>query len=121
LDSVILSPAGRGPHLDIEGVSVSISPEVRLLTAKGVGFVKLRFSAEHYSLDVSSYAALLLVKFGEMTEAKLDLDNTLVVDVINKTIFSGTEAREASWRRIKSFCVEIHRRWPGIKPRDLEN
>lgn len=107
--------------IDVEGVRVSVLPDVVLVGQdrhgrRQVGAIKLHFPKAHPHTDTSAeYVATLLrvhaLRF-MLQRGHANEDACLVVDVFAGRIVSAPRSHVRQWRDIGAACDEIRRAWP---------
>jgi hypothetical protein len=108
----------RPPHLRIEGVSVSVRPELVLWNDKGFGAIKLFFAkGEDYSINrsVGLHIATLLHQHVETSsEGVADRKNCLVVDVFRGTIHEAPASYKRRRAEAEAACRYIAYVWDRL-------
>ncbi len=109
--------------LEVEGVNVSVYPDVVLegYDRRGrpqVGAIKLHFPKSHPHTEASAqYVATLLRMYGTLMmsdRGKVCEDACIVVDVFAGRVLSAPRGYRRRWRDIGAACEEIRRAWPTI-------
>ncbi|MCA9706244.1 MAG: hypothetical protein KDK70_10385 [Myxococcales bacterium] len=113
----------RHEKLDVEGVDVSVYPDVVLEghDAKGrptVGAIKLHFPKSHPHTEASAqYVATLLRMYAKLAMAergRVNEDACIVVDVFAGRVLCAPRGYRRRWRDIGAACAEIRRAWPTV-------
>jgi len=123
-DLLTMRPGPRKAYLNIDGVDVSIRPELIVFDAKtkSFGLIKLRFSKSDRSLDISEFVATVLVAYAQSCALQqgqtANLDLTYVIDVFGRSVCKGNSIMSNRWAEVQNACAEIATRWPLIKPRN---
>ena len=111
----------RHERLDINGVSVSVYPDIILQgqDTKGKptqGAIKLHFPKTHPHTPMSAqYVATMLRMHAKETmgaRGRVREDACLVVDVFARQVVSAPRGYIRRWRDITAACEEIRRAWP---------
>lgn len=114
------------PTLHLEGVTVSIKPDLMLrgVDARGrttYGAVKLHFPKAHPVSEVSAQYVATLLKvhlreaFGRAV--RIDPECCIAVDVFRGTKVTAPRADRRRLRDVAAACQEIRRVWPQVEPR----
>ena len=125
LDLRGLQPVVLDEHekLDVEGVDVSVYPDVVLegQDAKGrpvVGAIKLHFPKSHPHTEASAqYVATVLRMYATLAlpdRGKPNEDACIVVDVFAGRVLTAPRGYRRRWRDIGAACQEIRRVWPTV-------
>jgi len=113
----------RHDKLDVEGVDVSVYPDVVLegRDAKQrptVGAIKLHFPKSHPHTEASAqYVATLLRMHATLAmseRGRVIEDACIVVDVFAGRVLSAPRGYRRRWRDIGAACQEIRRVWPTV-------
>ncbi|MCH9686675.1 MAG: hypothetical protein K0V04_34905 [Deltaproteobacteria bacterium] len=125
LDLLGLTPIHLQAHdkLDVEGVDVSVYPDIVLVgrDAKNrdqVGAIKLHFPKKHPHTEASAqYVATLLRMHAMMAmseRGRVIEDACIVVDVFAGRILTAPRGYRRRWRDIGAACLEIRQAWPSV-------
>lgn len=113
----------RHVKLDVEGVDVSVYPDVVLeghdaKLRPTVGAIKLHFPKSHPHTEASAqYVATLLRMYAKLAMAergRVNEDACIVVDVFAGRVLSAPRGYRRRWRDIGAACDEIRRVWPTV-------
>lgn len=113
----------RHDKLDVEGVNVSVYPDLVLEGVDGrgrptVGAIKLHFPKSHPHTEASAqYVATLLRMHARQAMAergRVNEDACIVVDVFAGRILTAPRGYKRRWRDIGAACAEIRRVWPSV-------
>ncbi|MCX4245280.1 hypothetical protein [Paraliomyxa miuraensis] len=124
LDLRGLTPVHVPEHdkLDVEGVAISVYPDVVLegRDARGrprVGAIKLHFPKAHPHTETSAeYVATLLRMYAHerMGDRGRALEDAcMVIDVFSGGLATAPSGHRRRWRDIGAACEEIRRAWPS--------
>ena len=116
--------AQTAPHLIMQGVHISVRPEVTLHSvAKGnslVGGIKLHFPVtEPLDAEQAGYVSAVVQTF---CSTHLWKDGTpfgshcMIIDLASKQVYPGMKAIIKRMKDIKSACDHIAALWPSISP-----
>jgi len=113
----------RHEKLDVEGVDVSVYPDVVLVGHDDkerpiVGAIKLHFPKSHPQTEATAeYVATLLRMHAHLRMAdrgKVREDACIVVDVFAGQVRTAPRGYRRRWRDIGAACEEIRRVWPTV-------
>lgn len=109
----------RGAVIELDGVQVSVRPEISTVCAEERSFcyTKFRFSKSKVSEDESEIILLLLLKYG-LAQACDGLSfapaETRLVDCYSKKVVEGHRLSKVRDAQLDSALKEIRRMWPSI-------
>lgn len=109
------------PKLLVQGVSISIKPDLLITKRKRsgdsvAGAVKLHMSKNHIMSDnAGSYTATTLQQFVE-ANSQFSCDRRLcyVVDVFGQRVFTAPRSHKRRREAIEASCEEINRAWHDL-------
>lgn len=110
-------------RLDIQGVSVSVRPELLLTSSNRLGeltegAVKLYINKSHPMFDEAGlYTATMLHHFVDTypyVDGSCDYRSCYVVDVFGQRVFSAPRSFKLRRKSIEAACEEIKRAWPEL-------
>lgn len=113
----------RHDKLDVEGVDVSVYPDIVLegrddKQRPTVGAIKLHFPKSHPHTEASAqYVATLLRMHATLAmseRGRVNEDACIVVDVFAGRVLSAPRGYRRRWRDIGAACEEIRRAWPTV-------
>jgi hypothetical protein len=112
------------PKLLMQGVSVSVRPEILLTGTTRIGnslegAVKLYFSKNHpMSKEAGLYAATTLhhyiTEYPRVENSSCDHRMCYVVDVFGRRVFTAPRSYKQRRASIEASCEEIKRAWPEL-------
>lgn len=109
----------RGAMIELDGVQVSVRPEISTVFSGEQSFcyTKFRFSKSKVSEDESEIILLLLLKYG-LAQAgdglRFDPTETRLVDCYSKKVVEGHRLSRVRDAQLDSALKEICRMWPSI-------
>lgn len=121
-DSLELARGSRSGTLAIEGVTISIRPEILLSgTYRGqrvCGGLKLYLSrSERLTDDSAAHIGALLFRYSGTSSPRASRRHCQVMDVFVGDVFAAPTATARRMNDIEAACREIALRWPSITAR----
>lgn len=120
------TPGRQGAYLHIEGVDVSIRPDL-FITGTGPGAAKIYLCKtipltkdEKGRPGSASYAGTLLHYWMESEAQNASPSDCIVVDVFAHAVYHAPKNYKRRRNSIIASCQEINARWPSIKRRNAE-
>jgi hypothetical protein len=122
-------PFRRQPKLHLQGVDISVAPDVVAIGKERVGFIKLHFKKTYeMSADAGEFVATILNLYAKeyfKAEGEPSLKHCVVVDVMSSgadlepgqlPIFTCPKGIVNKTKEIMATCEEIAARWSSIQP-----
>ncbi|HJX29871.1 MAG TPA: hypothetical protein VJ885_18365 [Thermoanaerobaculia bacterium] len=119
----ILQAPSRPRHMHVDGVAVSVRPELLLANTNGektkarLGVIKIYLSKKPLTEERARYTGTILYKHVEAQYSSLGTaDHRLcfVLDVFAKRIFSAPQSYKRRQEDVEAACKEIALAWPLI-------
>jgi hypothetical protein len=115
----------RSASLDLNGVTISVRPEI-ITESPETGlfsFTKFYFSQNKVSADAAEIILLILIKYGQTYPRpglRFDLENTKLIDCHGRTIIHGHTIGRHREQQLRDAVEDINRLWPLIQrnPKD---
>lgn len=110
----------RGASIEVEGVIVSVRPEITTVSTpkRAFCYTKFRFSKSKVSEDESEIILLLLLKYGvaQATDGfRFDPESTRLVDCFSKRVIEGHRLSRVRETQLESALKDLRRLWPTIR------
>jgi hypothetical protein len=109
----------RGAVIELDGVQVSVRPEISTVCSgdRSFCYTKFRFSKSKVSEDESEIILLLLLKYGGAQAGdglSFDPAESRLVDCFSKKVVEGHRLSKVRDAQLESALGEIRRMWPSI-------
>lgn len=112
----------RNEILELEGVTVSVRPEIVTRQLDGTfSYTKFRFSKSKVAADASEIVLLLLLKFGQVRsqqDLQIDPQNTKLIDCFARNVIQGQALPRVREQQLSLALHEVVALWPTIRPTD---
>lgn len=110
----------RGASIEVEGVIVSVRPEITTVSVpkRAFCYTKFRFSKSKVSEDESEIILLLLLKYGAAQATgglRFDPEVTRLVDCFSKKVIEGHRLSRIRETQLGAALKDLRRLWPTIR------
>lgn len=109
----------RNAYVELDGVWVSVRPEIITRQKRFFSFTKLRFSKSKVSADASELILQILIEFGrrqEKDDNTLDIASTRLLDCFAKSVIFGHTLPKLREQQLRNALREYQSLWRIVQP-----
>jgi hypothetical protein len=109
----------RNAYVVLDGVWISVRPEIVTRQSDSFCYAKLRFSKSRVSADASEIILLILLEFGrrQATEGmNFDIPNSRLVDCFASNVILGHNLPQIRSTQLRTALVEYRHLWASAEP-----